>query len=313
MKQITDTVLMIRPANFRANAQTIENNYYQNKAENLLPATLQAKALAEFDDFVKQLETIGVRVIVIDDTPTPDTPDAVFPNNWVSFHNTGTVAVYPMFAPNRRLERREDVLDRLEEEGFLIDDIIDYTSAEEDDVFLEGTGSLVLDRVHKKAYCAISPRTDESLFIEFCEDFEYTPVVFSALQTVEGQRKTIYHTNVMLCIANTFAIICVNAIDDKKERKMVLKHLKADGKAIITITEAQSAAFAGNALQVIGTNGKQYLVMSTGAYKALTKDQIQRIEEQQCNIVSSSLETIETYGGGSARCMMAEVFLPKLH
>ena len=304
---------MIRPANFRTNTQTIENNYYQNKAENLLPATLQAKALAEFDDFVKQLETIGVHVIVIDDTPTPDTPDAVFPNNWVSFHNTGTVAVYPMFAPNRRLERREDVLDRLEEEGFLIDDIIDYTSAEEDDVFLEGTGSLVLDRVHKKAYCAISPRTDESLFIEFCEDFEYTPVVFSALQTVEGQRKTIYHTNVMLCIANTFAIICVNAIDDKKERKMVLKHLKADGKAIITITEAQSAAFAGNALQVIGTNGKQYLVMSTGAYKALTKDQIQRIEEQQCNIVSSSLETIETYGGGSARCMMAEVFLPKLH
>ncbi len=306
----TNSILMVRPVGFTANPQTAVNNFYQNPIGDVLPSTINAKAQQEFDAFVARLKAIGVHVIVVEDTPDPETPDAVFPNNWVSFHENGDVGIYPMFAPNRRLERREAILETLETDGFKIEHVIDYSSAEDDGVFLEGTGSVVLDRAHGKAYCALSPRADEELFIEFCEDFEFTPVVFSAYQTVEGQRKTLYHTNVMLSVAETFALICPSAIDDKKERKMVLKHLKDDGKAIITITEAQSNAFSGNALQVIGANNKRYLVMSTAAYKALTKDQVLHIEKH-CEILYSPLETIETYGGGSARCMLAEVFLPK--
>jgi hypothetical protein len=215
-----------------------------------------------------------------------------------------------MFAENRRLERREDVLSTLENEGFVIRNVIDYTSAEDESVFLEGTGSVILDRVNRKAYCALSPRADEDLFIEFCEDFEYTPVVFIANQTVNGTRKPIYHTNVMMCIAENFAVICLSCIDDKKARKNVIKHLKEDGKTIIDITEAQVAEFAGNMLQVKGKNNERFLIMSKAAFDCLTKHQIQTIEKH-CKILSSSLKTIETCGGGSARCMMAEVFLPK--
>jgi hypothetical protein len=214
-----------------------------------------------------------------------------------------------MFAENRRLERREEVLLRLEDEGFKIENIIDYTSAEDEGIFLEGTGSIIMDRVNQKAYCALSPRADEDLFIEFCEDFECTPVIFTANQTVEGQRLAIYHTNVMMCLADNFAVICLDSIDDRKERKNVVKHLKSDGKEVIAITEAQMHQFAGNMLQVRGTNNQQYLVMSKAAHDSLTRDQINRIEKH-CPILSSSLETIETCGGGSARCMMAEVFLP---
>jgi hypothetical protein len=201
------------------------------------------------------------------------------------------------------------VLLRLEDEGFKIENIIDYTSAEDEGIFLEGTGSIIMDRVNQKAYCALSPRADEDLFIEFCEDFECTPVIFTANQTVEGQRLAIYHTNVMMCLADNFAVICLDSIDDRKERKNVVKHLKSDGKEVIAITEAQMHQFAGNMLQVRGTNNQQYLVMSKAAHDSLTRDQINRIEKH-CPILSSSLETIETCGGGSARCMMAEVFLP---
>ena len=195
-------------------------------------------------------------------------------------------------------------------EGFKIENIIDYTSAEDEGIFLEGTGSIIMDRVNQKAYCALSPRADEDLFIEFCEDFECTPVIFTANQTVEGQRLAIYHTNVMMCLADSFSVICLDSIDDKKERKNVVKHLKSDGKEVIAISEAQMHQFAGNMLQVRGTNNQQYLVMSKAAHDSLTKDQINRIEKH-CPILSSSLETIETCGGGSARCMMAEVFLPR--
>jgi hypothetical protein len=239
-----------------------------------------------------------------------DTPDSIFPNNWVSFHNNGDVAKYPMFAENRRRERRDEIFIRLEEEGFKIENIIDYTSAEHDDIFLEGTGSILMDRVNRKAYCALSPRADEDLFIEFCEDFEYTPIIFTANQTVNGKRLPIYHTNVMMCMAEKFTVICLDAIDDKKERKNVVKHLKQDGKEVISITETQMHQFAGNMLQLRGDNNQRYLVMSEAAHKSLTKDQVKRIE-MHCPIISSSLETIETCGGGSARCMMAEVFLPK--
>lgn len=312
MSQTTNTILMVRPVNFRMNEQTAVNNYYQEPIDGVLPETINTKAQKEFDVYVKKLRDIGVNVIVVDDRKETDTPDSIFPNNWVSFHQNGDVGIYPMFAENRRLERREDILETLENEGFLIQNIIDYTSAEDEFVFLEGTGSIILDRVNRKAYCALSPRADEDLFIEFCEDFEYMPVVFVANQTVNGERKPIYHTNVMMCVAENFAIICLNSIDDKKERKNVIKHLKEDGKEIIDITEAQVTQFAGNMLQVKGYNNQRYLIMSQSAYDCLTKHQIQTIEKH-CKILSSSLETIETCGGGSARCMMAEVFLPRVN
>ncbi len=301
---------MIRPIGFRMNEQTAVNNYYQKVLENVLPSTVNAKAQQEFDNYVEKLRSFGVNVIVISDTDDSDTPDSIFPNNWISFHQEGTVGLYPMFAENRRLERREDVLDTLESKGFVIENVIDYTSAESEKVFLEGTGSLLLDRVHKKAYCALSPRADEELFIEFCEDFEYTPVVFTANQTVNGERKAIYHTNVMMCLGETFSVICLSSIDDKKERKNVIKHLKDDGKEIIDITEAQVNNFAGNMLQVRGKDDELFLVMSQAAYDSLNQGQINKIEKH-CKIISSSLDVIEGCGGGSARCMMAEVFLPK--
>ncbi|MDT7832783.1 arginine deiminase-related protein [Flavobacteriaceae bacterium S356] len=310
MQQTTNTILMIRPIGFRMNEQTAVNNYYQKVLDNLLPATVNKKAQEEFDQYVEKLRSYGIHVVVVSDTKEFDTPDSIFPNNWISFHQEGTVGLYPMFAENRRLERREDVLEKLESEGFLINDIVDYTSAEEEEVFLEGTGSLLLDRIHKKAYCALSPRADEDLFIEFCEDFEYTPVVFTANQTVNRKREAIYHTNVMMCLAETFAVICLDSIDDKKERKNVIKHLKQDGKEVIDISEDQVNNFAGNMLQVRGERDQRFLVMSQAAYDSLTKAQIAQIEKH-CPIISSSLDTIEACGGGSARCMMAEVFLPR--
>jgi hypothetical protein len=310
MQQTTNTILMIRPINFRMNEQTAVNNYYQQELINTLPATINAKAQKEFDDFVIKLQDQGVHVVVINDTETPSTPDSIFPNNWVSFHENGDVGLYPMFAENRRLERREDVLDTLEKNDFNIENIVDYTEAEEEGFFLEGTGSMILDRENSKAYCALSPRADEELFIEFCEDFEYTPVIFTSNQTVNNQREAIYHTNVMMCVAEQFAIICLASIDDKKERKNIVKHLKESGKEVIDITEQQVNAFAGNMLQVIGKNNQLFLVMSSSAYHSLRKDQLQKIEKHN-SIIHSSLETIETCGGGSARCMMAEVFLPK--
>ena len=301
---------MIRPVAFRMNEQTAVNNYYQKVMDSLSPETVNAKAQQEFDAFVEKLRAVGVNVVVVDDIAGQDTPDSIFPNNWVSFHENGDVALYPMFAENRRNERREDILDMLEDQGFNIENIVDYTSAEEDNIFLEGTGSIVLDRQNHKAYCALSPRADEELLIEYCEDFECTPVIFEAFQTVDGERKHIYHTNVMMCIGETFAVICADCIDDKKERKMVLDNLKEDGKEIILLTEAQLNNFAGNMLQVRGKNNKSYLVMSESARQVLTNDQVAKIEKHT-EILSANLDTIEACGGGSARCMMAEVFLLK--
>lgn len=310
MNQTTNSILMIRPVAFRMNEQTAVNNYYQKVIDGLLPATVNAKAQQEFDAFVAKLEAVGVEVIVAQDTLNPDTPDSIFPNNWISFHENGDIALFPMFAENRRLERREDILDILEEKGFVIDNIMDYTSAEEDDFFLEGTGSILLDRANGKAYCALSPRADEELFIEFCEDFDLNPIIFEAFQTVNGERKLIYHTNVMMCIGETYAVICADSIDDKKEHKMVVDSLKGDDKEVIYITEEQVNNFAGNMLEVKGANDRRYLVMSSAAYKSLTKKQIAQLEEH-VTILSANLDTIEACGGGSARCMMAEIFLPK--
>lgn len=302
---------MIRPVAFRMNEQTAVNNYYQKVLDNLSPKDANRKAQEEFDVFVEKLKNVGINVIVVDDTHIPDTPDSIFPNNWISFHQNGDVILYPMFAENRRQERREDVLDIIEENGFIIENVTDYTLAEEADIFLEGTGSIVLDRANAKAYCALSPRADEELFIEFCEDHDLAPIIFRSYQTVNGKRELIYHTNVMMCIGEKFAVICADTIDDKQERKLVLDSLKSDGKEIILITEDQVNNFAGNMLEVKGANNKSYVVMSNSAHQSLTKDQISKIEKHS-EILSSSLDVIEACGGGSARCMMAEVFLPKV-
>lgn len=301
---------MVRPVNFRMNEQTAVNNYYQKVLEDVTPETVQSRALKEFDEFVNKLRSAGIQVIVFQDTKNPDTPDSIFPNNWISFHENGDVVLYPMFAENRRLERDENVLKLLEKEGFIIQNIIDYTSAETENVFLEGTGSLLLDRQHRKAYCALSPRADEDLLIEFCEDFDYAPVIFHANQSVNGERLAIYHTNVMMCLGEDFSIICLNSIDDKSERKNVIKQLKEDGKEVIDITELQLSSFAGNMLQVAGIKGKKFIIMSSAAHQSLTDKQISSLEKHG-EIISSSLDTIEACGGGSARCMMAELFLPK--
>ena len=309
MSQITNTVLMIRPIQFRMNEQTSVNNYYQKTPENTLPEAVNIMAVKEFDALVRKLKKAGIHVIVVKDTKEFDTPDSIFPNNWISFHANGTIGLYPMFAENRRLERKESVLEAVEAQGFVVKNVVDYTAAEADNLFLEGTGSILLDRVNNKAYCAISDRADEELFIEFCEDFEYTPVVFSAYQTVNGKREKIYHTNVMMCIGETFAVVCLASIDDKKERKSLINHLQEDGKKVIEISEDQVNQFAGNMLQLKGADAASYLVMSQSALNSLRPAQI-KIIESHTTILSSPLDTIESCGGGSARCMMAEVFLP---
>lgn len=307
--QITNTILMIRPVQFRMNEQTAVNNYYQKVLDNTSPQNVNSLAVKEFDAFVKKLRASGIEVIVVQDTQEFDTPDSIFPNNWISFHQNGSIALYPMFAKNRRLERKESVVKSIENYGFSIASVQDYTGAEAASVFLEGTGSVILDRINRKAYCALSPRADEGLFIEFCEDFDFFPVVFSAYQNVGEERLKIYHTNVMMCVGDTFAVVCLKAIDDKKERKNVLNHLKKDGKTIIEISENQVNQFAGNMLQLQG-NKSSYIAMSQAALESLGPDQIAALRNHG-RIISSSLDTIEACGGGSARCMMAEIFLPK--
>ena len=307
--QITNTILMIRPVQFRMNEHPAVNNYYQKVLDNTSPQNINSLAVKEFDAFVKKLRASGIKVIVVQDTQEFDTPDSIFPNNWISFHQNGSIALYPMFAKNRRLERKESVVKRIENQGFSIASVQDYTGAEAASVFLEGTGSIILDRINRKAYCALSPRADEGLFIEFCEDFDFFPVVFSAYQNVGEERLKIYHTNVMMCVGDTFAVVCLKAIDDKKERKNVLNHLKKDGKTIIEISENQVNQFAGNMLQLQG-NKSSYIAMSQAALESLGPDQIAALRNHG-RIISSSLDTIEACGGGSARCMMAEIFLPK--
>ena len=306
-KQITNTVLMVRPVRFRMNEETVVNNYFQEEMD-LKNDEINRQAQQEFDVLVEKLRTVGVKVIVVDDIYEQNTPDSVFPNNWITFHQNGDVAIYPMFAENRRRERREDILDKVEAEGFDIDNVYDYTDAEKENIFLEGTGAMVLDRVNRKAYCALSPRADEELFIEFCEDFEYTPVIFKAYQQVNNEQLPIYHTNVMMALGVDFAVVCLDTITDKSERKNLLHHLKEDKKEVINITPKQMEQYAGNMLQVQGKDST-YLVMSDAAYNSLTPEQRETIEKHTA-IIHSNLETIETCGGGSARCMLAEIFNP---
>ncbi|MDY3529940.1 arginine deiminase-related protein [Riemerella anatipestifer] len=305
--QTTNTVLMIEPVAFGYNAQTAENNYFQVNSEN---ADTQSKALQEFKNFVEKLRSKGITVVSIQDTLEPHTPDSIFPNNWVSFGSDGRVILYPMYAPNRRDERRMDILENLKNQGFKINEVVDLTSSEKDNLFLEGTGSIIFDHDNKLAYGSVSLRLDEKLFREFCEKFGYTPVVFHSYQTAGTERLPIYHTNVMMCVADRFVVICLDCIDNLEERQYVVDTIKKSGKEIIEISEEQMQNFAGNMLQVHNNEGKKFLVMSQSAYQSLSPNQVENIEKYS-EIIYSDLSTIETNGGGSARCMLAEVFLPK--
>ena len=303
--QTTDTVLMIEPVAFGFNEQTAVNNYFQVQQEG----NAQDKALKEFNAFVEKLRAKDINVITIKDTLEPKTPDSIFPNNWVSFHADGKVVLYPMFAENRRLERRDDIINQIKEQ-FEVTEVIDFSGAEKDNLFLEGTGSMIFDHDNKLAYGSVSLRLDEGLFRKFCSDFGFQPMVFHSYQTAGEERLPIYHTNVMMCVADQFVVICLDCIDDESERNNVIETIKNSGKELIEISEDQMQNFAGNMLQVQNKSGEKFLVMSQSAYKSLNRGQVSAIEKY-CEIIYSDLEVIETNGGGSARCMLAEIFLPK--
>lgn len=308
-KQITNTVLMIEPVSFGYNYQTAKNNFFQQN-DSVSVESIQEKAKEEFRNMVEKLRKFGINVLVVKDTEQPHTPDSIFPNNWISFHSDGKVVLYPMYAENRRVERREDILDSIEKEGFIINEIIDYSRAEEEDIFLEGTGSMVLDRTNEIAYAAISERTNEELFIEFCEDLEFSPVVFHSTQEKNDKRYPVYHTNVMMSVAEDFAIICKESIQDVKERKLVIDFLQTTKKEVIIISEEQMNHFLGNTLQLENDKKERFLVMSNTAYQSLNAGQINAINKYS-QILVFDIPTIEKYGGGGVRCMLAEIFLPK--
>jgi hypothetical protein len=301
LMQTTSNLLMIRPVNFRFNEQTAANNMFQQNSDD---ADIQLKALKEFDGFVSKLINEDLNVTVIDDTLSPETPDSIFPNNWVSFHEDGTVIRYPMFSPNRRLERREEILAQLNEH-FVIGKQIDLSPYENNNLFLEGTGSLVLDRVARIAYACRSVRTDERVITDFCKQMDYSSIVFDA---IDSTGFPVYHTNVMMCVASQYAVICLDAIPDPTEKNKVIASLKASGKEIISITMDQMNRYAGNMLQVTNKEGKLLIIMSVQAYKSLSSEQLSQIMNYN-EIITAPIDTIEKLGGGSARCMLAEIHL----
>ncbi len=297
--QCCEHLLLIRPVNFGFNAETAVNNSFQvNSTGNV-----QQKALIEFDGLVSLLAENKVSLTVIADTEIPHTPDSIFPNNWISFHEDGTVIIYPMFAANRRLEKKPHILDKLKE-IFHITAVKDLSRYETENLFLEGTGSMVLDRENRIAYASLSPRTDKHILDEFCSMAGYTPCSFTSM---DNSGNPIYHTNVMMCVAANFAVICLEAIRDEQERLMVSGSLTGSGKEIIGISLQQMNAFAGNMLQVRNSEGELLLVMSSQAFGSLNKTQVSKLEKFS-RIIHTPLDTIESCGGGSARCMMAEIF-----
>lgn len=304
--QATSHLLMVRPVRFTLNEQTAQTNYFQDIKKAAQTHELgQEQARESFDEMVRILQAAGLDVMVVEDTPEPFTPDSIFPNNWVSFHNNGTVVLYPMQADNRRLERRDDVISEIEKR-FIINRRIDLTAFEQENKFLEGTGSMVLDRKFKVAYACLSPRTSREVLDAFALQMNYEIVAFNA---TDGQGRPLYHTNVLMCIGDMFAVICLSAITDPDERLMVRNQLEQSGRRVVEITHEQVNAFAGNMLQVSTQKGEQLLVMSTRAYRSLTPRQIDVLDDY-CRILHCDLDAIETLGGGSARCMMAEIHLP---
>jgi hypothetical protein len=304
--QTTSHILMIRPVRFAFNEQTAGSNAFQDPEALKASASVQEKALLEFDHMVEGLRNHGIDVTVVEDTPEPHTPDAIFPNNWVSFHRDGSVCLYPMFAPNRRLERREEIIEGLKRK-FNIKRTLDFSGYEQDNQFLEGTGSMVLDRVHRMAYACLSPRTSEKMLQEFAQKMDYRLVSFTA---TDDKGKQIYHTNVIMSIGDKFAVICLDTIADAQERSHVLQTLQESGKEVVEISIDQLKRFAGNMLQLKNNRGEGILVMSTQAYRSLLPEQL-RVLEKYNHMFYSDLYTIESNGGGSARCMIAEVHLPE--
>lgn len=304
MSQSTSHILMVRPVNFGFNDETAESNAFQQQDKSD-KNSVQKKALSEFNNFVTALKANGVDAIVVDDTPEPYKPDSIFPNNWVSFHTDGNVFLYPMQAENRRLERREDIISGLEDQ-FKIHHIVDLSRFEEEGKFLEGTGSMVLDRENKIAYTCLSPRTDRDVLDIFCQQEGYTAICFDAL---DEKGKAIYHTNVMMCIGSKFAVICMDSVPNPHEKIVLTESVKNSGKEIVDISFEQMNQFAGNMLEVKNKAGETLIVMSKTAYKSLTDEQ-KNILTKFGKLVFSDISTIEKNGGGSARCMLAEVHLP---
>ena len=298
--QTTDTVLMVSPVAFGYNEETAVNNAFQEEGdENNIPQ----KARKESDNYVQLLKDNGINVIAVEDTKKPHTPDSVFPNNWFSTHDDGTLVLYPMFAENRRLERKPAAIEAIEA-NFDEKRTVDLTHYEEEGLFLEGTGSMVLDRVNKIAYACESPRTNKTVLNDFCEQLGYTPVLFKA---VDAEGTEIYHTNVMMHVGTEVAVVCMEAIKDPDKRSEVRESLEKTGKTIVDISFDQMNHFAGNMLELRNKDGEPCLVMSLTAYESLTDEQIEFLQSRM-TLITPDLDCIEQNGGGSARCMIAEIF-----
>lgn len=300
MQNKTSKVLMIRPVQFGFNEQTASSNAFQLNSDDLTASEIQNKALSEFDAFVTLLKTKGIEVIVFEDKKSPVTPDSIFPNNWISFHENNKIVLYPMLAKNRRLERRSDIIDFFKKEN---SNLIDLTNQEKQNHFLEGTGSIVFDYVNQIAYANYSPRTDKKLLEELCKKLNYKVITFKA---VDETGKDIYHTNVLMCIGKGLAVLCSECIPNKEELKHVIKSLENTGHEIIEITYQQMNSFAGNMYQLFNNEGKSFIVLSEQAYNSLNKKQLIKLE-QFGELLHTPLYTIEKNGGGSARCMIADV------
>ncbi len=311
-RQATNRVFMVRPSAFYSNPETAGDNVFQNVAASLDLTSTQSEALLEFENLVKKLREAGVEVLIVDDNTK--TPDAIFPNNWVAFlelQGKSVISLFPMLSPLRRRERRKDIVDRWR--ASLGSEVWDYCSFEDKGQYLEGTGSMVLDREKAIAYACLSQRTDRALLEKFCQDCGFRLVSFRAFsKQSDGSPVPIYHTNVMLQVGTSFAVACLDSIADQTEKDEVRSTLEKSGKEVIAITMEQMSQYACNCLQLQGSsNGEYYLVMSTRAYRSLTGEQLARLSSHSCTLLHSDLEVIEDCGGGSARCMIAEVFPPR--
>jgi len=303
--QTTATVLMVRPARFGSNPETAATNAFQRAGSSLPAAEVLERARREFDGLVRALREQGVDVLVVDDTPEPAKPDAVFPNNWVSFHPDGTVVLYPLLAESRRPEVRLDVLEELERRGlFARRRLLDLRPLAP--AFLEGTGSLVLDRTQRLAYACLSPRTSPAALDAFCRELGYEPIAFHA---VDARGMPIYHTNVMLAIGERVAVVCLASIRDAREREEVVRRLTGSGHELVPIDLGQMEGFAGNLLELRSRDGRALFVLSERARRSLRAEEL-AVLARHGTLLSVDLDTIETHGGGSARCMLAEVFGP---
>jgi hypothetical protein len=292
---------MVRPYQFYFNQQTAANNFFQS---NINIENANELAIAEFDAMVDKLRAHQIKVNVVQDTKDPSTPDSIFPNNWVSTHEGGTLCLYPMFAQNRRAERKSTVIDFLQS-NYQIQNILDLTDLEKEGKFLEGTGSMVLDHQNRLAYGCLSERLDKNAFNEWCEKMQFKAIAFKA---VDDKAQPIYHTNVMMCMGNQFVVICLESIPNEQEKQLVLESFKKSNKEVITISQDQLNHFAGNMLQVFDINEKPHLIMSKQAYNSLKTEQVNSLEKYN-PILPISIPTIEALGGGSTRCMMAEIYL----